>query len=125
MTQSLLLDEHYSPRIAAALRRRGYDVVAVAETTLRQASDDALLAYAAREGRRIVTFNVKDFRPRLAALLAARRATAGILCVPPRLHPGRRAAEARFTLILAAWLDSESPRGLEEWLLPPEPASPP
>ena len=58
----LLLDEHYSPRIAQQLRQRGYDVVSVSERTeLIGLSDSDLLRVAAAERRSIVTENVADF----------------------------------------------------------------
>lgn len=58
----LLLDEHYSPRIAQQLRRRGHDVVSVSERAdLIGVSDSDLLRLAAAERRAIVTENVADF----------------------------------------------------------------
>lgn len=59
----LLLDAHVSAtRIAAPLRDRGHDVLAVDEhRSLDGASDEDLLELAAREGRVMVTFDVKDF----------------------------------------------------------------
>lgn len=57
----LLLDEHLSPRIAAELRGRDFDVVAVAERSdLRGRSDADLLDAASTEGRPLVTFDVAD-----------------------------------------------------------------
>ncbi|HWH45514.1 MAG TPA: DUF5615 family PIN-like protein [Thermoleophilaceae bacterium] len=63
----LLLDEHLSPpAIAKPLRDRGHDVRAVAEEPpLVGATDEALLALAARERRILVTCDVQDF-PRIA-----------------------------------------------------------
>jgi hypothetical protein len=58
----LLLDEHYSPRIAQQLRRRGHDVVSVSERAeLIGLGDSDLLRLAAAEKRTIVTENVADF----------------------------------------------------------------
>jgi predicted nuclease of predicted toxin-antitoxin system len=59
----LLLDAHISgPRIAEALRRAGHDVrSADSERELDGWPDEALLALAAKEGRVMVTFDVKDF----------------------------------------------------------------
>jgi Domain of unknown function (DUF5615) len=58
----VLLDEHYSPRIAQQLRRRGHDVVSVSEhADLIGLSDFDLLRLAAAEKRAIVTENVADF----------------------------------------------------------------
>lgn len=58
----LLLDEMWLPVIAAQLRRRGYDVVAVVERAeLRSALDDVLFEVSQRESRIIVTDNGDDF----------------------------------------------------------------
>jgi hypothetical protein len=58
----LLLDEMFSPRIAAELTDRGYDCRSVAaDPLLRQRPDDALLAAAVAEQRTLVTNNVVDF----------------------------------------------------------------
>jgi hypothetical protein len=60
----LLLDEHYSPRIAAELRKRRYDVVSAAERDdLRGLGDRELWNAASAEGRALMTENVADFMP--------------------------------------------------------------
>lgn len=62
--EALLLDEMFSPAIAAVLRAEGYDVLAVADDPqLLSAADLYLASWAAREGRRVVTENVPDFVP--------------------------------------------------------------
>jgi len=60
----LLLDEMISWRIAAELRERGHDVVAVKRDRpdLEQQSDANVLEAATAEHRAIVTNNVRDFR---------------------------------------------------------------
>ena len=78
-----LLDEQLSPRIAELLRDVGCDVVAVAERDeLIGSSDAVLLEVATREGRALITNNIKDFRPLAAALLAEGREHAGLILVP-------------------------------------------
>lgn len=58
----LLLDEHYSPKIAQQLRKAGYDVGAVSEDpALIGMDDDPLLRHATAERRVLVTENVADF----------------------------------------------------------------
>jgi len=59
----LLIDEDVSKglQLAAALRRRGFDAMAVQEVGRMGLSDDELLDYAAAEGRAFLTFNIKDF----------------------------------------------------------------
>jgi predicted nuclease of predicted toxin-antitoxin system len=49
------LDEHISTSIAAGLRRRGVDVTTTAEAELMGADDEAQLAFAASQGRVMVT----------------------------------------------------------------------
>lgn len=97
MTVRLLLDEHFSDVIAVALRDRGYDVRSVvADPDLRGASDAQVFAAAAAERSRIVTKNVKDFRPLLLAALEAEYPVAPLLLAPSRRFPrarGDRGAE--------------------------------
>lgn len=64
----LLLDEMFSDSIAQDLRAQGHDVVSiVADPALIGLPDDQVLAYAAREGRVLVTANIKGLRsPRWA-----------------------------------------------------------
>lgn len=69
----LLLDEDVRSTLAEALRARGHDAVAVAELGLEGAKDPDLIEWALREGRVIVSHNVRDF-PRLAG----ERAKAGL-----------------------------------------------
>ena len=59
----LALDEHFSAEIAAQLRERGHDVVAIGETDLVGRSDADVWAWAAMEKRALLTENVADFMP--------------------------------------------------------------
>lgn len=68
----LCLDEHYSHRIAEALRGGGHDVVAVGERVeLRGLGDIELVSVLQAERRALLTENVRDFMP-LVHELAAR-----------------------------------------------------
>lgn len=68
----LCLDEHYSHRIAEALREGGHDVVAVGERVeLRGLGDLELVSVLQAERRALLTENVRDFMP-LVHELAAR-----------------------------------------------------
>lgn len=60
----LLLDEMNSWRVAAELRQRGYDVVAVKRDRpeLESRTDPTILQTAAAERRAVVTNNVRDYR---------------------------------------------------------------
>jgi hypothetical protein len=70
----LLLDEMFSPAIAAALRDLGHDVIAVAERgELRAMTDEEVFAWATAQGRWLLTENVKDFRPILVRAASRHR----------------------------------------------------
>lgn len=59
----LLLGEMLSPLIAAILRDRGHDVIAIKDDPLLVGLDDAeVLAVARESGRALVTDNLVDFR---------------------------------------------------------------
>jgi predicted nuclease of predicted toxin-antitoxin system len=58
----LLLDEHFSPRIAAQLRQHHHDVIAArSDPSLHGLADAALLRHATAQRRALVTENVADF----------------------------------------------------------------
>lgn len=120
MTVQLLLDEHYAEAIAAALRTTGHDVVsAVSDAELRGTSDPELFRYAAETNRRIVTENIKDFRPLLLQAIAAGSPVAALLLVPPRRFPrGRGDRAATIVAALRGWLDHPDAdrRPVEDWL---------
>ena len=83
----MLLDEMFSPTIAAELRRRGHHVLAVAEDPqLRSMTDPELLAWAAERGQPIVTANVRDFRP----LIAGENSGPGVVFTSNRPFPRSR-----------------------------------
>jgi predicted nuclease of predicted toxin-antitoxin system len=84
----LLLDEMYPPAIAAQLRDRGHDVVAVAaRAELRGLPDDGVFATAQQEHRAVVTENVGDFS--LIADAADQRGFPhhGLILVDPVKYP--------------------------------------
>lgn len=59
----LLLDEHLDKALAAALRGRGFDVIAVTEDErVTGSSDEQILAHALDERRAVVTYDAADFR---------------------------------------------------------------
>jgi hypothetical protein len=55
------LNEHLSPRLAAQLRKYGFDVISSQEAEMLSTDDAQQLAFAALEQRAIVTFNFNDF----------------------------------------------------------------
>lgn len=58
---ALLLDEDIHLGLALALRKRGFDVLHVQELKRKGSSDSEQLAYAAREERCLLSFNIKDY----------------------------------------------------------------
>jgi hypothetical protein len=115
-----LLDEQLSPQIAVLLRKAGYDVEAVAERDdLVGSSDRVVFEAACREGRAVVTNNIKDFRPLAAEYLAQGRVHAGLGLLPSARTRSRDAIAA-----IARAIDNvleENPDGLnasDRWIGP-------
>jgi predicted nuclease of predicted toxin-antitoxin system len=78
----LFLDEDVWPGLAVALRERGFDVVHAYEVERGGVSDAEQLAYAAREGRAILTHNAKDFVPMVIEYYFNERSHAGVILSP-------------------------------------------
>ena len=119
----LLLDEMFSAAIAAALRDMGHDVIAVAERSeMRAMTDEEVFAWAASQGRWLLTENVKDFRPLLLRALQADISTAGILYTSNRAFPRSRKNPGPLIQAIHAWLLSGPPETplTEDWLPVPE-----
>jgi len=79
------LDEDLSPKIAVALRRKGIDAVSAHEAGNTQFSDSQQLAYAAGEGRCLVTRNARHFLALSREAINRQQPHAGILLCSPRL----------------------------------------
>jgi Domain of unknown function (DUF5615) len=102
MTSRLLLDEMYPPALAAMLRDRGYDVVAVAAMPeLAGSPDEAVLHAATSDGRCLVTENVHDF-----AVLARYTSHGGLLFVNAERWPRTPAAIKRLADALGQLMSS-------------------
>lgn len=116
MTQParLLLDEMFAAQIAAELRGRGYDVLAlVADPDLRALTDPQVYEWATNRGRRVVTENVQDFRPLVAA-----GAGPGVLFTSSRTFPRSRRNPGPLLDALEQWLvASTALRPVEDWLV--------
>ncbi len=84
----LLLDEHYSTRIAEELRSRGHDVVSAKERDdLRGLSDRELWGSAVGEVRALLTENVQDFMPLVREGAARGDRHQGVVFTSPRSMP--------------------------------------
>jgi len=118
-TGRLVLDEMFSPAIAAAVRELGHDVVAVAERVdLRSMTDDDLFAWSAAERRWLLTENVKDFRPIMLRALQAGGAITGLLFTSSRAFPRSRRNPGPLIQPVHAWLGDglPAPPLKEDWL---------
>jgi hypothetical protein len=80
----LFTDEHIDPRLAPALLRRGFDVLTcqAAGRANQRISDDEQLAFAASDGRALLTFNTVDFIALDIQWKEAGRTHAGIIVSP-------------------------------------------
>jgi hypothetical protein len=111
------LDEHFPARLAEALRAAGFDVEAVIEHPELTGGTDPEIYQATLElGRRLVTENVRDFRPLLAQALAEGGAATPMLFTTARRHPQNRPAVGALEDALKAWLEDPRPKAPEEWL---------
>jgi Domain of unknown function (DUF5615) len=79
----LLLDANLSPRrVAAQLREKGHDVLALAEdVTYEGLSDPLVLELAASEKRVLITRNSRDFAPLAREWAEAQRSHAGLILI--------------------------------------------
>jgi predicted nuclease of predicted toxin-antitoxin system len=106
MSYPLLLDEMFSDAIAQRLRARGHDVISVvAHAALVALPDDQIFAYAAAEGRALVTANIKDFMPLDGQYRAAGRDHPGLILVSTKTFPQNRVFATAVTAALEALLD--------------------
>ena len=111
----------HAPIIAATLRDRGHDVLAVAEQTdLRALTDDELYTWARQHQRRIVTENVKDFAPLLRRAEESEQPMTAMLFTSSRTLPRSRRNPGPIIDALDAWLPATdaTQRPTEDWLAP-------
>ncbi|MBA3421463.1 MAG: DUF5615 family PIN-like protein [Thermoleophilaceae bacterium] len=107
----LLLDEQYSPDIAAHLRAEGYDVTSVHDLGLVGIADRPLLEAAAGAQRALVTNNVRDFAPLAGAWAAEGRDHNGLIFTSDRRLPRARNTIGLFVDALKVLLDAEPSAG--------------
>lgn len=80
------LDEDLAPAIAVSLRKRGVDAVSAHDVGQIGLSDAEQLAFAAGQGRCLVSANARDFRRLGHDAILQGRPHAGIVLCPPRIH---------------------------------------
>jgi len=103
----LWLDEMIPGEVARQLRRLGHDVQAVQEPEQRWTwglEDAEQLETSVREGRAIVSYNLRDFVPLSRQWAEAGKVHMGIVLVPPRTVPPGEIGE--LVRRLAALLDA-------------------
>ena len=95
----------FTDDIAQQLRANGYDVISVvADSALLGLPDEQVLAYAATEGRALVTANIKDFVPLDGRYRAAGQSHAGLILVSTKTFPQNRGFPSAMTTALATLL---------------------
>lgn len=104
------LDEDLAPRAARALRERGVDALSAHECGMLRVGDTEQLAFAAREGRCLVTRNAQDFIVLSRAAIRDQVPHAGIVCCPPG-----RGADVRAIVRGLLQVARRYPRGLGEY----------
>lgn len=119
----LLLDEHYSPRVAVQLRQRGHDVVAARDRPeLRGLNDAHLFTLMPAERRAIVTEDAADFLPLVRAAIVRGTDHFGVVLTSPRQFPRTSRAIGRLVAALDAFLTArpadDALRGQTWWLEP-------
>ena len=118
----LLLDEMFSPAIAAELSGRGIDCRAVAaDLSLRSRSDLEVFEAARDEGRIIVTNNGPDFESLRRAHEAVGNAVPGLIYTCDASFPRTKAFIAQLADALAGAVASDEVArcGGVLWLRPP------
>jgi hypothetical protein len=120
---AVALDEMFAPEIAAALVKRGHDVIAVAaDPGLVGLPDEQLLEWATAQGRCLVTENVRDFEVLRRASAAQGKAHAGLLYSGPRRFPRDRRFAGTLILALDQLIATGQLPALDQlaWLPPPQ-----
>jgi predicted nuclease of predicted toxin-antitoxin system len=75
----LLLDENIWLGLTDALTERGFDVIHIISEDLRQIDDEAVMELAAKQGRAVLTYNVRDFAPLVAIWYETGKEHAGVI----------------------------------------------
>jgi hypothetical protein len=105
------LNEDLAPQIGARLRTKGIDAVSALEVGNTQLSDRDQLRYAAREGRCLVTRNVRHFVILAHDAIRRQERHAGIVLCPPSIRGFEVAKIAEALTRLAR----QFPKGLGEF----------
>jgi hypothetical protein len=113
------LDENESHRVAARAREFGLDVTCSHERQQDGRTDDLQLAYAAGEGRAMVTRNYSDFDSFTTQFREQARPHAGVLFLPKSLPSDDFDGIARSLALYARAHPDGMPPYMIDWLQPP------
>jgi hypothetical protein len=102
----LLTDEHYATDIAIALRAAGHDAAAVLELGMTGTADEALLAFAAGQGRALLTNNVRDFAAIAVLWAKGGQEHYGLLFTSDESLPRGRGTIGLYVEVLTALLEA-------------------
>ncbi len=105
MPLRFLFDEHVSKPACHVLRERGVDVLHVLDVGLGRAPDSDVLAWAAAEGRIVVTRNYRDFARLIEAYNAQGWSFPGVLFLPVSLSQADAGAHVR---AIEAWMATQA-----------------
>jgi predicted nuclease of predicted toxin-antitoxin system len=106
-----LLDEMFSPVLAAIVRREGVDVTSVHELRNEGAEDQSVLLMAAQGGRCVVTVNHKDFAPMTESFYEQGLPHAGVVFIAGSVPTNAYAPIARAIVCFAR----DNPDGLQPY----------
>ena len=109
----MYLDEDISPKVAEILRKKGMDAVSAHETGMLEASDDEQLAFAASEGRTMVTRNRDDYITLSVQFFEDLKPHKGLIIVPHTI-PGSEFSKLATLLIK---FSKERPEGLASYTI--------
>jgi Domain of unknown function (DUF5615) len=118
----LVLDEMFSPAIAAALRDLGQDVIAVAERgELRAMNDDDVFAWATSQGALAAHRERQRLPAHPATSTTSRHCHHGIVYTSSRAFPRSRKNPGPLIQAIHAWMVNGPPEAplTEDWLLNP------
>jgi hypothetical protein len=123
----LLTDEHYATEIAIQLRAAGHDARAVLELGVTGTADEALLAFAAGQGRALLTNNVRDFAHIAVLWSGSGRDHHGLLFTSDQSLPRGRGTIGLYLEILGAMFEAnpaeDGLRNQARWLQAPRRAA--
>ena len=109
----LYLDEDISPKVSVILRKMGVDSVSAHEADMLQTSDEEQLAFAAAEGRVMVTRNRDDFITLTVQFFDDLKPHNGLIIVPHSILGSNFSKLA--TLLMK--FSKDYPKGLEPYTI--------